>query len=158
VLRGFKLGAAIAISAAVAGCGAVDFGFLSPSPSPTPEPASSFRVLPPDPLIGKWGVATFHSPNERASAEKQARQRCASPYVIVKGSTDGVMMHIPEDPDAHELALKRAADGKTYVGFNAPIGDANDREIIEQTSKVLVMRFVDPDKASRYGTSIYVKC
>jgi hypothetical protein len=26
------------------------------------------------------------------------------------------------------------------------------------TPKLMAMRFVDPDKFSRYGTSVYVKC
>ena len=33
-----------------------------------------------------------------------------------------------------------------------------DREIVELTPKLMVMRFVDPEKFSRYGTSVYVKC
>ena len=68
------------------------------------------------------------------------------------------MMHVADDPDPHELALKKGGDGRTYVGFNAPPGDPNDREIIEQTPKLMVMRFVDPDKSSRYGVSVYVRC
>jgi len=52
-------------------------------------PASSFRVLPPDPLIGKWGVASYRDEKDRPAAEKLARARCASPYAIVKGPTTG---------------------------------------------------------------------
>jgi hypothetical protein len=157
VSRAFKLGAVAALACAVAGCSYFDFGFLSP-PSPAPSPASSFRVLPPDPLIGKWGVASYRDANERPAAEKLARERCASPYVIAKGPTDGVMMHVAEDPDPHELELKKGGDGKTYVGFNTPPGDSADREIVEMTPKLMAMRFVDPDAFSRYGTSVYVKC
>ena len=158
MLRAFKLGAAAALACAVAGCASLDFwNWGSPAPQPAPAP-TSFRVLPPDPLIGKWGVASYRSPNDRASAEKLARERCASPYAIVKGPTDGVMMHVAEDPDPHELALKKGGDGRTYVGFNAPIGDPSDREIVEMTPKLLVMRFVDPDKFGRFGTAVYVKC
>jgi hypothetical protein len=157
VLRAFKLGAAAALACAVGGCSYFDFGFLS-SPAPAASPASSFRVLPPDPLIGKWGVASYRNANDRPAAEKLARERCASPYAIVKGPADGAMMNVAEDPDSHELALKRGGDGRTYVGFNAPPGDPADREIVEMTPKLMVMRFVDPDKFSRYGTSVYVKC
>jgi hypothetical protein len=157
VLRAFKLGAAAALACAVDGCSYFDFGFMS-SPAPAPSPASSFRVLPPDPLIGKWGVASYRNANDRPAAEKLARERCASPYLIVKGPTDGAMMNVAEDPDPHELALKRGGDGRTYVGFNAPPGDPNDRELIEQTPKLLVMRFVDPDKNSRYGAAVYMRC
>ena len=157
VLRAFKLGAAAALACAVGGCSYFDFGIVS-SPAPAPSPASSFRVLPPDPLIGNWGVASYRDEKDRPAAEKLARARCASPYAIVKGPTDGAMMHVADDPDPHELALKKGGDGRTYVGFNAPPGDPNDREIIEQTPKLMVMRFVDPDKSSRYGVSVYVRC
>jgi hypothetical protein len=155
VWRAFKLGAAAALACAVGGCSYFDFGFLS---SPAPAPTPSFRILPPDPLIGNWGVASYHDVKDRPNAEKLAHARCASPYAIVKGPTDGVMMHVPEDPEPHELALKRGGDGRTYVGFNALPGDPNDREIVEQTPKQLVMRFVDTDKNARYGTSVYAKC
>ena len=157
MLRAFKLGAAAALACAVGDCSYFDFGFLS-SPAPAPSPASSFRVLPPDPLIGKWGVASYRDAKDRPAAEKLARERCANPYLIVKGPTDGAMMNVAEDPDLHELALKRSGDGKTYVGFNAPPGDPADREIVELTPKLMAMRFVDPDKFGRYGTSVYVKC
>jgi hypothetical protein len=161
VLRTLKLGAAIALACSIAGCSSFDFGWWPSSPSPAPSPApaaASFRVLPPDPLIGKWGVASYRDANDRLKAEKLARERCASPYVIVKGPTDGAMMNVPEDPDLHELALKKGADGKTYVGFNAPPGDPADREIVEQTPKLMVLRFVDSEMNAHYGASIYVKC
>ena len=57
-----------------------------------------------------------------------------------------------------ELALKKGADGKTYLGFNAPPGDPADREVVGLTPKLMVMKFVDPDTNSRYGTFVYVRC
>ena len=162
MLQGLKLGAALALACAVAGCSSFDFGSWGSSPAPAPTPtapqAMAFTILPPDPLIGKWGVASYRDAKDRPAAEKLARERCASPYAIVKGPTDGAMMHVAEDPDPHELALKKGGDGKTYVGFNAPPGESADREIVELTPKLMVMRFVDPEKFSRYGTSVYVKC
>jgi len=157
VLRAFKLGAAAALACAVGGCSYFDFGIVS-SPAPAPSPASSFRVLPPDPLIGKWGVASYRDEKDRPAAEKLARARCASPYAIVKGPTDGAMMHVADDPDPHELALKKGADGKTYLGFNAPPPDPQDREVVELTPKLMVMKYVDPDTNDRYGTLVYARC
>ena len=157
VLRAFKLGAAAALACAVGGCSYFDFGIVS-SPAPAPSPASSFRVLPPDPLIGKWGVASYRDEKDRARTEKMARVQCKNAYVIAKGPTDGVMMHVADDPDLHELALKKGGAGKTYLGFNAPPGDPADREVVELTPKLMVMKFVDPDTNSRYGTFVYVRC
>jgi hypothetical protein len=163
VLRALKLGAALALACSLAACSSFDFGWLgnsSPPPptSPPPAPAASFTILPADPLVGRWGLASFRDPKDRARTEKMAQVQCKNAYVIAKGPTDGVMMHVADDPDMHELALKKGADGKTYLGFNAPPGDPADREVVEMTPKLLVMRFVDPDANSRYGTFVYVRC
>ena len=159
--RALNSGAALALACALAGCSSVDFGFLSPGPTPKPTPTpapQAFKILPPDPLIGKWGVASYRDAKDRARTEKMARAQCNNAYVIAKGPTDGVMMHVADDPALHELALKKGADGKTYLGFNAPPGDAQDREVVELAPKLMVMKFVDPDANDRYGTFVYVRC
>jgi hypothetical protein len=33
-----------------------------------------------------------------------------------------------------------------------------DREIVSFDGRVMIMRFVDPEVAGRYGTSVYVRC
>jgi len=162
VQQGLKWGAALALACAVGGCSSLDFGNWGSSPAPEPTPAApaamAFKVVPPDPLLGKWGLASYRDEKDRARTEKMARAQCKNPYVIAKGPTDGVMMHVADDPDEHELALKKGADGKTYLGFNAPPGDPADRQVVEMTPKLLVMKFVDPDANSRYGTFVYVRC
>jgi hypothetical protein len=156
VLRGLKWGAALALACAVAGCSSFDFGNWGSSPAA--PAAMSFKIIPPDPLVGKWGLASYRDEKDRARTEKMARVQCKNPYVVAKGPTDGVMMHVADDPDEHELALKKGADGKTYLGFNAPPGDPADREVVELTPKLMVMKFVDPDSNARYGTFVYVRC
>lgn len=159
LLRALKLGAALALAGSLAACSSFDLGWLGgSSPPPPTSPAPAFTVLPADPIVGRWGLASFRDPKDRERTEKMARVQCKNPYVIAKGPTDGVMMHVADDPDMHELALKKGADGKTYLGFNAPPGDPADREVVEMTPNLLVMRFVDPDANSRYGTFVYVRC
>jgi hypothetical protein len=68
------------------------------------------------------------------------------------------MMYIADDPKLYELALKKGGDGKTYLGFASPPGDPQDREILSMTPREVVMRFVDQDVDSRYGTFIFVRC
>jgi hypothetical protein len=151
----------LALACSLAACSSFDFGWLntsSPPPPAAPAAAPAFTILPVDPIVGRWGLASFRDPKDRERTEKMARVQCKNAYVIAKGPTDGVMMHVADDPDMHELALKRAPDGKTYLGFNAPPGDPADREVVEMTPKLLVMRFVDPDANSRYGTFVYVRC
>ena len=68
------------------------------------------------------------------------------------------MMHVADDPKLYELRLKGDAAGKTYLGFEAPPGDPQDREILSATDQLMTMRFVDPDANRRYGTFVYVRC
>jgi hypothetical protein len=109
-------------------------------------------------LIGSWGIASFHTEKDRKRTEAQAKAGCSQPYVIRKGPEDGVMMHAADDPKLYELRLKAGPGGRTFLGFEAPAGDPQDREILSATDSMLVMRFVDPDAHRRYGTFIYVRC
>jgi hypothetical protein len=68
------------------------------------------------------------------------------------------MMHVADDPKLYELRLKGDTAGRTYVGFEAPPGDPQDREIVSSTENLLVMRCVDPEAHRRYGTFAYVRC
>jgi len=109
-------------------------------------------------LIGSWGIASFHNEKDRKRTEAQAKGGCSQPYVIRKGPEDGVMMHVADDPKLYELRLKAGPGGRSFLGFEAPPGDLQDREILSATDSMLVMRFVDPDAHRRYGTFIYVRC
>lgn len=111
-----------------------------------------------DKLIGSWGIASFHNEKDRKRTEAQAKASCSQPYVIRKGPDDGVMMHVADDAKLYELRLKGGAGGRTFLGFEAPPGDLQDREILSATNAMLVMRFVDPDAHRRYGTFIYIRC
>jgi hypothetical protein len=68
------------------------------------------------------------------------------------------MMHVADDPKLYELRLKGTTAGKTYLGFEAPPGDPQDREILSSTDKIVTMRFIDADANRRYGTFVYVRC
>ncbi len=130
----------------------------------TPEVAAPAAPpqLPPayatESLIGRWGVASFRRDQDRPRTEAQARAQCRQPYVITKGPTDGIMMHVADDSTLYELKLKGGPGGKTYLGFDAPPGEPHDREIVSFTEPVLIMRFVNPEVAERYGTMVYVRC
>ena len=109
-------------------------------------------------LVGRWGVASFHTDKDRPRTEREARAQCNLPYTIAKGPTDGVMMHVADDPKLYELRLKGDRAGRTYLGFESPPGDPQDREILSATDNLMLMRFVDPDANRRYGTFVYVRC
>src|ERR1019366_21651 len=59
-------------------------------------------------IIGRWGYASFHRPQDRARAEVSAKGQCAHPFVIGQGSTGGVMMYAPDQTQMQELWLKGA--------------------------------------------------
>ncbi len=52
----------------------------------------------------------------------------------------------------------KTAGGKTYLGPAGPAPMAEDRELVSNDGRVMIMRFMDPDVIKRYGTSIYVRC
>lgn len=152
-VRGLAAPAAVAAAALLAGC-AFDGGVRETPRTGAPAPAHVTR----DQLVGKWGVASYHDPKDRKRTEAQAKAQCGQPYVITAGPTDGVMMHVADDPKLYELRLKAAPDGRAYIGFEAPAGDPADREILSFANGVLEMRFVDPDAHRRYGTFIFARC
>ena len=48
--------------------------------------------------------------------------------------------------------------GKTYLGFEGPPGDDQDREILSMSENMFVVRYINPETNDRYGTLIYVRC
>ncbi|MEN5082673.1 hypothetical protein ABE438_09330 [Bosea sp. TWI1241] len=146
--------AAAAAALLLAGCAG---GGSSGAPGATaraPAPADVSREA----LIGRWGIASFHTEKDRKRTEAQAKAQCGQPYAITAGPNEGVMMHVADDPKRYELRLKAGSGGKTYLGFEAPAGDPQDRELLSVSKTMLVTRFVDPDAHRRYGTFIFARC
>lgn len=143
-----------------AGCSTspVQVSSQSPSQSAQPRMAALPAAYPVETLVGRWGVASFREAKCEKRTEAMARVHCRNPYVITKGPTDGVMMHVADDAKRYELTFKRGPNGKTYLGFNAPPGHDQDREVVTFSKDRIVMRFVNPDINTRYGTYIYVRC
>src|SRR5882724_5749846 len=155
-------GAALATAAALllAGCASemsVGGGpqVAAAPPSGQPLPAS----IPAQDLVGRWGLAAFHNEADRARTETAARGQCRNPYNIGRGPRGGVLMHLADQSQPTELMLKGGPDGKNYIGLaEEPAAGQRDREIVAFDGRVLVTRFVDPEVAGRYGTSVYVRC
>ncbi len=140
----------VAMAVALAGCAG--------TPGETALPRATPAAYPVERLVGKWGVASFRQDKDKARTEAQARAQCKLPYVISKGPTDGIMMHVADDPTPHELILKGGPGGKTYLGFEGPAGDDQDREVLSMSDNMFETRFVNPETNTRYGTFIYVRC
>ena len=136
-------------------------GFGGGSQSAAQEPPAAPDIpatIRADEIVGRWGLAAFHKPDDRTRTEAAARGQCKNPYVIGKGATGGVIMHLPDQATPQELRLKGSQSGKNYIGPAGPAGGEQDREIVSFDGRVLMTRFIDPDASSRYGTMVYVRC
>ena len=151
-----------ALAALLGGCETTGFNFGSPSapavssePGVAPEMPATIRS---DEIVGRWGLASYQNPNDRARTEAMARSQCKQPYVITAGSSGGVIMHLADQATPQELRLKGSPTGKNYIGPAGPTPGEQDREIVSFDGRVLVTRFIDKDAAVRYGNMVYVRC
>ena len=155
-----NLGIASALAILLGACSSMSLPSFSSShteqePGVAPEMPATLRA---DEIVGRWGLASFQNPNDRARTEAAARSQCKQPYVIGAGSSGGVIMHLADQATPQELRLKGSPSGKNYIGPPGPAGGEQDREIISFDGRVLVTRFIDKDAATRYGNMVYVRC
>ena len=154
-----NLGIASALTIFLGACGSL--GLTSPTQTAAPEPGvapempASIRA---EEIVGRWGLASFQDPKDRARTELAAKGQCKQPYVIGAGSSGGVIMHLADQATPQELRLKGSPSGKNYIGPPGPAGGEQDREIISFDGRVLITRFIDKDAATRYGNMVYVRC
>ncbi|SHH92449.1 hypothetical protein [Bradyrhizobium erythrophlei] len=156
-----NLGIASALAMFLGACGSMSLPSFSSSPSAAPEPGVAPEMpasIRPDEIVGRWGLASFQNPADRARTEVAAKAQCKQPYVIGSGTTGGVIMHLADQATPQELRLKGSPSGKNYIGPPGPAGGEQDREIVSFDGRVLVTRFIDPDAATRYGNMVYVRC
>ena len=151
-----------ALTIVLAGCETTSFNFGSSS-QPAPEPGVGGGPEMPatirsDEIVGRWGLASYQDPKDRARTEAMARSQCKQPYTITAGSSGGVIMHLADQATPQELRLKGSPSGKNYIGPAGPTPGEQDREIVSFDGRVLVTRFVDKDAAVRYGNMVYVRC
>ncbi|HXH44365.1 MAG TPA: hypothetical protein VNK51_11040 [Bradyrhizobium sp.] len=146
--------------------GACGGGFNLPSLTSSPPPPEADTGVAPempatiraDEIVGRWGLASFQNPADRARTEKMAREQCKNPYVITAGSSGGVIMHLADQATPQELRLKGSPSGKNYIGPAGPTPGDQDREIVSFDGRVMITRFIDKDAATRYGNMVYVRC
>jgi hypothetical protein len=156
----------VVLSASVtmlAGCSS--FGsFSNPFASTTAmaPPPSAPAVVPPsvraDEIVGRWGLASYHRDQDRPRTEAAARSQCSQPYKIEAAASGGVMMLGHDNPQVQEMTLKGSTDGKTYVGPGSDPAASDDREVVSFDGRVLILKWVDPEVAGRYGNMVLVRC
>ena len=158
--------AALISAVALAGCSGGMPSLSLPSwsnddPPPPSQAAPAVALGTPslqaDQIIGHWGIASFHRPEDQARTEAAARNACSPPYVINR-SAQGVSMLGHDNPAVQDMVVKATADGRTYIGPGPEPGAADDREVVSFNGRVLVLKWVDPEVAGRYGTMLLVRC
>ncbi|MCC8966928.1 hypothetical protein H8A95_32525 [Bradyrhizobium sp. Pear76] len=157
-----RFAAISALTTLLGACGSMSLPSLSSNPAPAPTEPGVAPEMPasirPDEIVGRWGLASFQNPADRARTEAAARGQCKQPYVIGAGQNGGVIMHLADQATPQELRLKGSPSGKNYIGPPGPVPGEQDREIISFDGRVLITRFVDKDAATRYGNMVYVRC
>ena len=156
-----NLAIASSLTILLAACSSMSLPSMTSSPPPDAEPGVAPEMpatIRADEIVGRWGLASFQNPNDRARTEAAARGQCKQPYVIGAGSSGGVVMHLADQATPQELRLKGSPSGKNYIGPAGPTPGEQDREILSFDGRVLVTRFIDKDAAVRYGNMVYVRC
>jgi hypothetical protein len=142
----------------LAGCGSISNPF-APSTAAAPPAAPA---LPPsihaEEIVGRWGLASYHREQDRARTEAAAKSQCTQPYAIEPSQTGGVMMLGHDSPKVQDMALKGSAEGKTYIGPGGDPAGVDDREVVSFDGRVMILKWVDPEVAGRYGTMVLVRC
>jgi hypothetical protein len=151
-------GMAVALSAlSLAGCGTTSGPQADATPAAPPQPEIPAKVRPSE-IVGRWGYAAYHKPEDRARTEANARGQCKQPFVIGQGPNGGVMMYLADSSQLQELRLKGSPAGHDYIGPAGQTPGKEDREIISFDGRVMVLKFVDPEIDGRYGTGVFVRC
>jgi len=128
-----------------------------PPPQAAPSAALGTPSLTPDQIVGRWGIASFHRPEDQARTEIAARNACSPPYVINR-SASGVAMLGHDNPAMQDMMIKATADGRTFIGPGPDPAGADDREVVSFDGRVLILKWVDPEVAGRYGTMLLARC
>jgi hypothetical protein len=159
-LRDLKLLASIAALCALAlsACATSTPVVQAPAPEAVPEAPAIPSQYRPEELVGRWGYGAYHNDADLARTEAAARGQCGQPVVINRGANGGVMMYLADSADLQELQLKGSPSGKNYIGPPGAPGGPQDREIVSFDGRTMVLRWMDPEVAGRYGTGVYVRC
>ena len=138
------------------------FSNLNPFASSTPEAPPATPLPPPslraDEITGRWGLASYHRDADRPRTEAAARGQCNQPYIIERSASGGVLMLGHDNPARVDMAIKGSYENKTYIGPGPTPKGNDDREVVSFDGKTLLLKWVDPEVAGRYGIMVLVRC
>jgi hypothetical protein len=131
------------------------FSSSTPEAPSTPLPPPSLRA---EDIVGRWGLASYHRDQDRNRTEAAARGQCSQPYGIERSASGGVMMLGHDNPARQDMAIKGSYENKTYIGPGPTPASGDDREVVSFDGRVLILKWVDPEIAGRYGIMVLVRC
>jgi hypothetical protein len=138
------------------------FSSLNPFASSTPDAPPATPLPPPslraDEITGRWGLASYHRDADRPRTEAAARGQCNQPYIVERSASGGVLMLGHDNPAKVDMAIKGSYENKTYIGPGPTPKGSEDREVVSFDGKTLVLKWVDPEIAGRYGIMVLVRC
>ena len=102
-------------------------------------------------------MAAYHRDQDRARTIVEARDQCAQPFLIDRSSGGNILMLGHDNPQTQEMILKGSTEGKTYIGPGPYLG-IEDREVVSFDGKVLILKWVNPEVAGRYGIMVLARC
>src|SRR4051794_27172059 len=80
-----NLGIASALAMFLGACGSMSLPSFSSGPAAPSEPPVAPDMpatIRSDEIVGRWGLASYQNPPDRARTEKAAQGQCKQPYVI----------------------------------------------------------------------------
>jgi hypothetical protein len=147
----------LVITLLVPGC-AFNLDPLSSASPPAPARFAMPASLRPDDIVGRWGLAAYHRDQDRLRTEVAARAQCTQAYRVDRSPGGNILMLGHDNPQPQEMILKGSVEGKTYVGPGPSPAGADDREVVSFDGQVLILKWVDPEIAGRYGIMVLVRC
>lgn len=155
-LRDLRLAVAALCAFALADC-ALNSPSVAPPPTAAvvPEMPASIRA---EEVVGRWGYGSYHREDDRARTELAARAQCGEPVIINRAPDGGVMMYLADSAQLQDLHLKGSPSGHNYIGPPGPAAGMQDREIVSFDGRVMILRWMNPEVETRYGTGVYVRC
>jgi hypothetical protein len=127
----------------------------------SPPPGAPAVAMPPslraEDVVGRWGLAAYHRDQDRSRTIVAARDQCSQAYLIDRSPAGDILMLGHDNPRPQEMMVKGSVEGKTYIG-PGPYPGVEDREVVSFNGQVLILKWVNPEVAGRYGIMVLARC
>jgi len=106
-----------------------------------------------DEIVGRWGLAAYHKPEDRDRTEAARAARQAA--LVIGQAPDGGASCSADDPRRRCCASRAARAARITLPRVGRRREGPRDRLLRR--RVLITRFIDKDASSRYGTMVYVR-